>query len=103
MEKEILTRKRKARERELIGARDVAWTAYRTVACKMMEMSIAAQGQDDVVKVARVAAEPSASATSRKVMNMGIALVLGLLVGVFAAVAVEYFKNQAARKNDIPA
>jgi uncharacterized protein involved in exopolysaccharide biosynthesis len=47
--------------------------------------------------VAEFATVPESPAASGKVMNIGIALVLGLVVGVFAAFGVEYFSKTRER------
>ena len=82
-----------ARQRELEGARDITWEAYTTIAGKIVETDVAVQGQDGIVRVARFADEPISPTASRRVTNPCIALVLGLIVGVFAAFGVEYFRK----------
>jgi len=82
-----------AKQRELKGARDIAWEAYTTVAGKSVETQVAAQAQAGIVEVAEFAAVPESPAAPHKVMNIGIALVLGLVVSVFTAFGVEYFRK----------
>ena len=84
----------KAREREVEGARNIAWEAYRTIAGKSVETEVAAKAQAGIVEVAEIAAVPESPAASGNAMNIVIGLVLGLIVGVFAAFAVEYFKKE---------
>lgn len=81
------------RERELEGDRNLAWEAYRTIAGKSVETQVAAQAQAGIVEVAETAVVPESPTAPLKVMNPCIALVLGLIVGVFAAFGVEYFKK----------
>jgi capsular polysaccharide biosynthesis protein len=54
---------------------------------------VATQVKDAVVEVAAVAVAPEGRVRSRRVMNVGIALVLGLIIGVLSAFGVEYFKK----------
>ena len=82
-----------AQQREIEGARDIAWEAYTTVADKIVETEVAVQGQDGVIKIARFADEPISPAGPHKVTNIVIALVLGLIVSIFAAFGIEYFKK----------
>lgn len=51
------------------------------------------RAQDAVVRVAEVAVVPEQPVAPRRVMNISIALVLGLVVGVFGAFGVEYFQK----------
>ncbi len=78
---------------ELESSRDVAWEAFQIVAGKVVEAEVAVRAQDAVVRVAEVAVVPEQPVAPRRVMNIGIALVLGLVVGVFGAFGVEYFQK----------
>ncbi|MCK4722438.1 MAG: hypothetical protein KAT75_03995, partial [Dehalococcoidia bacterium] len=82
-----------AKRRELETSRDIAWEAYTTVAGKVVEAEVAVLAHDAVVRVAEVALVPEQPVAARKVMNIGIALVLGLVIGVFGAFGVEYFQK----------
>ncbi len=94
-----------ARERELKSSRDIAWQTYTTLANKVAEVEVASQAQDVVTRVAVSAIVPENSIASHKVTNIGIALVLGLIVGIFGAFAIDYFKNTKtgpkAEKNEV--
>lgn len=83
-----------ARQRELQGARNIAWEAYTTTTGKSVETEVASQTQAGIVEVAEFAAVPEPPPISRKVMSICVALVLGLVVSVFAAFGVEYFKKE---------
>jgi capsular polysaccharide biosynthesis protein len=89
-----------ARQRELQDARDIAWEAYTIIAGKSAETEVAAQARGIVVEVADVAAVPESPVAPRRVMNIGIALVLGLVVGVFGAFGAEYFGKTAEQRKD---
>jgi capsular polysaccharide biosynthesis protein len=82
-----------AREKELKSSRDIAWQTYTTLANKVAEVEVASHAQDVVVRVAVDAIVPERSISSHRVTNIGIALVLGLIIGIFGAFGVDYFKN----------
>ncbi|MFC1964486.1 GumC family protein [Chloroflexota bacterium] len=80
-----------AKQRELQYSGDIAWKAYTTVAGKAMEVQVASGAQNPLVRIAEAATVPESTMTSHRVMTISIALVLGLVIGVFAAFLVEYF------------
>jgi capsular polysaccharide biosynthesis protein len=82
-----------ARKEELQQARDSAWQAYTTLDNKVIEAKVASQAQDVVVRVAALATVPGTPVPTHRITNIVIALVLGLIVGVFAAFGVEYFQK----------
>ena len=82
-----------ASKRESQSSRDIAWQTYITLANKVAEVEVASQAQDVVTRVAVAAIVPEKSVASHKVTNIGIALALGLIVGIFGAFGVDYFKN----------
>lgn len=82
-----------AREREIKSSRDIAWQTYTTLANKVAEVEVASQAQDVVTRFAVAAVVPERSIPSHRVTNIGIALVLGLIIGIFGAFGVDYFKN----------
>lgn len=87
-----------AREQELRHARDLAWDTYSTLASKAEEVSVATHVEGAVVRVAAPAVLPESPVAPRRLMNMGIALVLGAVVSVLAAFAVEYFSRPQRRR-----
>jgi len=89
---EQLERER-ARQRELTQARDLAWETYQTLARKEAEVQVATQVRDTEVRFAVPAVEPKYPVAPKKKLNVAIAGVLGLMVGVFGAFAVEYFEG----------
>lgn len=83
----------RAKQGELENSRDTAWRAYTIVAGKVVEAEVASRAQSAVVQVAEVAIVPESPVAPRRVMNIGIALVIGLVVGIFSAFGVEYYKK----------
>jgi len=86
-----------AKERDLRNSRDSAWEAYTSVISNLTEARVAAQAQTNVVRVAELALMPESPIAPRRVMNIGIAFVLGLVVAVFGAFGVEYFKKTGSK------
>ena len=89
---EQLERER-ARKQELTSAKDLAWETYNTLARKEAEVGIASQATDTEVQFAVPAVEPKEPVGPKKKLNIAIAGVLGLMVGVFGAFLVEYFEG----------
>ena len=86
-----------AKERDLRNSRDTAWKAYVSIISNLTEAIVATQAQTNVVRVAELAVVPESPVASRVVMNIAIALVLGLVVAVFGAFGVEYFKKTGGK------
>jgi succinoglycan biosynthesis transport protein ExoP len=82
-----------AEEQKLSWSRDIAWETYTTLDSKTVEVQLAAQAQDGVVQLAAVAVVPHKTVPTHKAMNIGIALVLGLVAGVIIAFGIEYFRK----------
>lgn len=83
----------KARKRELEAAMNLAWDTYNTLIRKGAEVSVMALTQVTVVRFAMPAIVPRSPIAPRKSTNIGIALVLGLIVGIFTAFGIEYFRS----------
>lgn len=86
-----------AKKKELTDSRDTAWNTYTTLENKVAEVEVASQAQDAMVRVAAAATVPNTPVSAHKATNIGIALVLGSVVGVFGAFGVEYFRNTPDR------
>ena len=82
-----------AKQRELERLRNRARESYESLDNKAAQIEVAIQLKDAVVRVADVASVPQSPTAPRRVTNIGIALVLGLVVGVFGAFGAEYFKT----------
>ena len=82
-----------AKQRGLERLRDRARGSYESLDNSAAQIEVAIQLKDAVVRVADVASVPQSPVAPRRVTNIGIALVLGLVVGVFGAFGAEYFKS----------
>jgi len=89
-----------AKQRELERSRDIAWETCTTLDSKAAEVRVATLAQDVVVRVAVVAVVPESPVAPRRVMNTGIGLILGLVVGIFGAFGVEYFKKTGEKPEE---
>jgi len=74
----------------LVRARDVARETYLAVSRKVDEVRIAAASEDSGVQIVSQAVTPERPVAPRKKLNIAIAGVLGLMVGVLGAFALEY-------------
>jgi len=86
-----------AKKNDLTNSRDTAWGTYTTLINKVAEVTVASLAQDVVVRVAATATVPKTPVPTHRVTNIVIALVLGLIVGVFAAFGVQYFRGAGTR------
>jgi succinoglycan biosynthesis transport protein ExoP len=86
-----------ARKQELTSARDLAWETYDTLARKEAEVGIASQVTDTEVRFAVPAVEPKKPVSPRKKLNIAIAGVLGLMVGVFGVFFIEFLEGGGKR------
>ena len=82
-----------AKEQELTSARDLAWETYNTLARKEAEVGVASQATDTEVRFAVRAVEPKEPVAPKKMLNIAIAGVLGLMVGVFGAFFIEFLES----------
>jgi capsular polysaccharide biosynthesis protein len=91
------------RELDLKSSRDITRKAYTSSASRVVAARADAREKATRVRVAELALVPESPVASRRVMNIGIALVLGLVISVFSAFTVEYFQKTGqkpeARKN----
>ena len=89
-------------EDRLTRARDVARETYMTLARKVEEVRIAAEDTSGEVRLASRAAVPEVPVSPRKLLNTAVAGMLGLMVGVFGAFAVEWWNadRESGRQGD---
>jgi len=89
-------------EDRLTRARDVARETYMTLARKVEEVRIAAEDTSGEVRLASRAAVPEVPVSPRKLLNTAVAGMLGLMVGVFGAFAVEWWNadGESGRQGD---
>ena len=78
-----------AQERELKGARDLAWQSYTTLLSKEAELQITSETASAQVRVAAEAVVPDKPVSPRKGLNTVLGGALGLMVGVVAAFVVD--------------
>lgn len=84
----------RARQRELTEARDLAWETYQTLARKLSETEVAMQVPGSEVRFAVPALEPERPMARGRSMNTAVAAMLGLMVGVFGAFVVEWWRQE---------
>lgn len=88
-------------EDRLIRARDVARETYMTLARKVEEARIAAEGAStEEVRLASQAAVPEEPASPRKLLNTAVAGMLGLMLAVFGAFVTEWWRGGAEEQKD---
>jgi len=78
------------REKELARARDLAWETYKNLATKEAELGVAVQTTGTEVALAAPAAAPEKDIVSGA-KNTLLAALVGLMLGVFAAYAIEFW------------
>jgi succinoglycan biosynthesis transport protein ExoP len=83
-------------EARLTRQRDLAQTVYTTLAQKVGETRITAQDTSGRVRLASAATVPDRPAGAKRLTTTALAAALGLLAGVMAAFAIEYFKQPLA-------
>jgi succinoglycan biosynthesis transport protein ExoP len=82
-----------AEEDRLTRARDVAKETYVTMARKVEEVRIAAEDTSGEVRLASQAAVPEKPVSPRKLLNTAVAGALGLMLGVFGVLAIEWWRG----------
>ncbi len=80
-------------EERLLTARQVARETFVTISRKLAEARIAAQDPSGEVQLASRAEPPDRPVSPRKMLNTAVAGVLGMLIGVFGAFAIEYWQQ----------
>ena len=84
-----------AHRKDLERQRDLAWDTYSQLTKKLAEVQIAAESKGTEVRVASVAVPPSRPVSPRKLFNAAVAGVLGLMLSVFGAFGVEWWRSGA--------
>jgi len=98
LEPEILALQKARQEAQteldrLSRAQVLAYEAFESLARKASEARVAAQDTTGDVRLASRATPPSDPVSPRKTLNTAVAGALGLLVGIVAALAIEYWRK----------
>lgn len=80
-------------QERLTRAKDLAQETYLTLARKLEEARVAAQEKDSVLQMGSRAAMPENPVGPRKKLNTAIAGALGLMLGVFGAFAIAWWRE----------
>jgi uncharacterized protein involved in exopolysaccharide biosynthesis len=81
------------REERLETVKDMSRDTYMTLSRKVTEARIAAQDTTGDVRLASLAAPPQDPASPRPLLNVAVAGVLGLVIGILSAFAIEYWQR----------
>ncbi len=100
LEERILTLQQQLQEvraerNSLTRARDVAQETHTTLAHKVEEARIAAEDTGGEVRLASRAGVPEKPVGPRRLLNTAVAGMLGVMVGVFGAFALEWWRGDA--------
>jgi uncharacterized protein involved in exopolysaccharide biosynthesis len=99
LEPEILALQQELQEtnvehERLVRAQELARETYMTLARKLDEARIAAQEQNGTLQVGSYAAVPVEPVGPRRIFNSAVAALLGLMVGILIAFAIEFWFGQ---------
>jgi len=85
--------KEQAQQRELVQTRDLAWETYTTLTRKAAEANLAAQTKDTQIRFISPALVPTRPEGPRKLVIIALAGVIGVILGIVAAFAVDYLES----------
>jgi len=85
-----------ARQRELTQARDLTWETFTTVARKAEEARIATASGNGEVSLASRASVPTEKVGPKRALNTALAGAVGLMLSVFGALAMNWWRNDKA-------
>jgi len=88
-----------AESERLTDARDLTSETHMTLARKLEEARIAAREENGVLQVGSYAAVPEKPMSPRKLLNTAVAGTLGLMLGVFGAFALEWWRTDEERED----
>jgi len=82
---------------ELTRSRDLAWQSYSALATKETELNVSSQTTGVEVALASPATPPDAAVSAKTVLNVGIAGLLGIILGLLIAYGYEFWQNYTNR------
>jgi len=77
----------------LVQTRDLAWETYTTLTRKAAEANLAAQTKDTQIRFISPALVPTRPEGPRKLVIIALAGVIGVILGIVAAFAVDYLES----------
>ncbi|GEM_PF-2399138 len=83
-----------ARQKGLNSQRDLAWEAYQTVQRKLVELQVSEQAPASEVRFAVQALPPERAMSSRLLINMAGATLIGLLMSLLGVFARDWWKSK---------
>jgi hypothetical protein len=98
LETEVATRQ--AQQQTLEAARNRAWDAYQALTAQQVETAIQAQSGITEVRVADLALTPEAPVSSAVVMNVLLAIVIGMLVTIGLIFFLDWWHTSAEQHVD---
>jgi uncharacterized protein involved in exopolysaccharide biosynthesis len=84
----------------LSRARDLAQETYLTLARKLEEARIGAQEANGTLYLASYAAVPARPVAPRRLFNTAVAGMLGLMIGVLLAFAIEFWRQNGVQEQE---
>lgn len=87
-----------AQQTQLTTSRDVAWTAYKSLTNKLLELQVEGTVSTSEARVAFEALPPTKRSAPRRLFNTALAGVIGLMLGIFTAFAMAYLQPENAEE-----
>lgn len=87
-----------AQQTQLTTGRDVAWTTYKSLTNKLLELQVEGTVSTSAARVAFEALPPTERSAPKRLMNTALAGVIGLMLGIFTAFAMSYLQPENAEE-----
>ncbi len=87
-----------AQQTQLTTSRDVAWTTYKSLTNKLLELQVEGTVSTSEARVAFEALPPTERSAPRRLLNTALAGVIGLMLGIFTAFAMAYLQPENAEE-----
>lgn len=91
----------KSQQAQLTQARDLAWTTYTSLANQVAEVSVSAQTQGRVVRLAASAMPPNSPVSPNRWLYTLLASIVALMASSGLAFAVEYWRHRVGTEEEI--